>query len=477
MIFGNPYSEYGIGAYTGYWANPDAGAPQVGTQYTHLHLVVAGLGNPCSGGTYFWPQIKLPAGVQWYKDDPTNAPIKCYYDGNPLPANQCPQWSGMKAGQGQNGSDWYQMGGSSTWGVAQGHTFEFVFPIWAPSQPVSGANATVYLATADGNSSPTLTPTAPLWFFGAASPPGVLYDTPSTSSTHLYPGTSTPTRYGILSQASVLTQRQSGWLFMDIGTSPGNYEYGRGYAPDPTTNAYTNYTIFTDWDESNVPTLVPGKRYYWRAGFDPGGKGGGDAVVGAQQSFVAPSSATCRGKPITVNLALGELPTAGPDVILGTAGADRIFGDGGNDTICGGGGADVLDGGPGKDVLDGGAGNDILIARAGDDVVVGGAGTDSVSYAGNGAGVKVNLGVTTAQDTGGAGKDKITGVENVIGGKKGDVLRGNGAANVLYGGGGDDKLFGAGGPDKLVGGAGHDRCDGGPGKDTATTCEVRISIP
>jgi Ca2+-binding RTX toxin-like protein len=546
MIFGTPYTEYGVGAYTGYYANPDAGEPRVASQYTYLHVVVSGLGNPCSGGTYFWPQLALPAGVTWYK----NQPIECRYNGNPLPPAECPQWSNLQEGHGLNGSDRYMLNTANagqTWGVAQGRTFEFIFPIWAPSNAVSGSNATVYLQTADGNSSPTLNLTAPLYFFGAGAQPGVLYDTPSTRTTELYPGTGAPTKYGILSQASVLTHRQSGWLFMDVGTSPGNYEYGRGYAPQQTTSAHDNYTVFTDWEESNVPPLVPGRRYYWRAGFDPGAQGGSDLVFGAQQSFVAPTGTTCRGKRVTVNLSLGELPTEQADVVLGTNGADRVHGAGGDDTICGGGGADILDGGPGADLVDGGKGNDTLVAIAGNDTVIGGAGTDVVSYAGNEQRVRVSLASTTAQDTVGAGtdtitgvenlvggdgndtligsagdntitggpgddtikggagvdtvnfggatsritvnlalttvqvtgqgSDRITGVENAVGGKKADHITGNAGANRLTGGAGDDKLFGGAGPDHLVGGRGRDRCDGGPGTDTAASCEIVVSVP
>ncbi len=65
--------------------------------------------------------------------------------------------------------------------------------------------------------------------------------------------------------------------------------------------------------------------------------------------------ATCAGRPVTVNIALGERPTSGPDVILGTPGDDVINGLGGRDVICGLGGNDRFDGGPASDeVFDGG---------------------------------------------------------------------------------------------------------------------------
>jgi Ca2+-binding RTX toxin-like protein len=544
IIWGSPYTEFGIGAYTGYWADPDDGVPQVGTHYTYLHLVVVGLGNPCPGGTYIWPQFDLPAGVSWYKD----APIACYRDGGTVP--YCPQWSNLKEGQGDNGSDWYLYNANDagqTWAAVQGHTWEFLLPIWAPTNPVTAGKATVYLKTADGNSNPTLTPRALLYFFGAASPPTVMYDTPSTTLARFLPGSSTPTKFGLLSEASVLTHGRVGWLFFDIGTAPGAYDPDRIYVPPQTSSAYTSYTLWDDWDEPGIAPLVPGQRYYWRAGFDPDAKGGAGIVHGAEQSFVVPTSTTCRGQPITVSLALGGAPTGGHDVVLGTPAADRIDGGTGNDIVCAGGGNDVLDGGLGNDVLDGGDGNDTLIALDGDDTAAGGNGVDTLSYAQNAAGVRIDLGVTTPQVTGsagtdtissienlvggtgsdtligssaantltgaagndtlsggagvdtvnyagtgsavtvdltvsapqstGAGLDRISGVENVVGGTGADRLGGNGLANRLTGGTGADKLFGAGAADRLVGGNGRDRCDGGPGRDTASACEVKISIP
>jgi Ca2+-binding RTX toxin-like protein len=475
MIMGSPYTEFGVGAYTGYYAHPDNNYPQAGKDAVYMHLVVAGLGNPCGGGTYFWPSFALPQGVSWF----TGAEIKCFYDGNPLSAASCPQWNALKIGQGPNGSDWYQMvptNTGQTWGVAQGHTFEFLLPIHAPNGPVTSQRLNVYLQTADGNSSPTLNPSALVYFFGPTSPPSVMYDTPSTTPAEFLPGGTTPTKFGLLSQAQVMTHGHLGHLFLDLGSSAGSYDLIRTYAPDPTTASNSSYTLWTDWDEPGLAPLLPGKRYYWRAGFDPGAKGGNDLVFGAQQSFVVPTSATCQGEPVTVSLALGELPTAGNDVILGTPGADQINGGDGDDTICGGGGADILDGGPGDDSVDGGAGNDTLVASSGDDTIKGGAGSDTVSYAGADGPVTVDLRLATPQGTG-LGFDRISGVEHAIGGPGRDTLTGDRVGNKLSGGPGNDKLIGGAGADTLAGGGGRDTCTGGTGTDKATSCEVKKSIP
>ena len=58
-------------------------------------------------------------------------------------------------------------------------------------------------------------------------------------------------------------------------------------------------------------------------------------AIGAQDAV---AQNDCSGAAVTVDLALGELPTEGDDVIQGTDGDDVINGLGGNDIICGEGG-------------------------------------------------------------------------------------------------------------------------------------------
>ncbi|MFN3218723.1 MAG: RCC1 domain-containing protein [Acidimicrobiales bacterium] len=74
----------------------------------------------------------------------------------------------------------------------------------------------------------------------------------------------------------------------------------------------------------------------------------------------APAPRRCRGRAATVDLALGQTPTRGDDVIVGSGGDDVINGLGGDDIICGGGGNDRLIGGPGRDTCRGGPGNDTV---------------------------------------------------------------------------------------------------------------------
>lgn len=150
----------------------------------------------------------------------------------------------------------------------------------------------------------------------------------------------------------------------------------------------------------------------------------------------------------------GIVGTAGNDLLSGTDAADRIDGRAGDDTLNGLGGNDTLLGGDGNDVINGGLG---------DDRIDGGAGIDTVVFAGT-VGARVDLNITTAQDTG-YGRDIITGVENVTGDSGHNQLRGNAGDNVLRGGGGNDQLWGDAGHDILHGGAGNDILSGGSGND------------
>lgn len=135
------------------------------------------------------------------------------------------------------------------------------------------------------------------------------------------------------------------------------------------------------------------------------------------------------------------------DILVGDDKANRVTGNDGSNLLQGMGGDDRITGGEGSDTIDGGLG---------DDVLDGGAGIDTASYANAMAGVTARLGVSGAQNTGGAGTDTLIAVENLVGSAFGDTLVGNGQGNHLSGGKGDDLLIGGLGPDVLNGGAGAD---------------------
>ena len=250
----------------------------------------------------------------------------------------------------------------------------------------------------------------------------------------------------------------------------------------------------------------------------------------------------------------------GNDVEHGGAGADRVLGDPGRDRLWGGpGGQDVIDYGRkwfwweggtrhhidltvnlergrgsgrwfGTDRLHGfdqvwtGPGNDRVVGDhtrntflpgIGKDTIHGRGGIDTLRYSvpnrfddgpeggmlnPNVARARVDLAshfatlVTRRGEV--AGRERLYGIENVIGTGGGDTIWGNGRPNVLVGGGiyddwdgddviyglrGDDTLVGRGGDDVLNGGKGNNSIQGGRGTDTCsnpatgptvTGCEV-----
>jgi Ca2+-binding RTX toxin-like protein len=160
--------------------------------------------------------------------------------------------------------------------------------------------------------------------------------------------------------------------------------------------------------------------------------------------------------------------TANADVLGGGAGDDTLYGAGGADRLTGNGGHDVLSGDAGNDTLSGGAGEDYLLGGAGNDSLDGGADADWASYEDATAAVKVDLNLTTAQNTLGGGTDTLKNIENLYGSAFNDTLLGNGLSNYLHGGAGADSLFGANGDDHLDGGAGNDTLNGGNGDDVVS---------
>ncbi|MBP2239244.1 Ca2+-binding RTX toxin-like protein, partial [Sinorhizobium kostiense] len=137
--------------------------------------------------------------------------------------------------------------------------------------------------------------------------------------------------------------------------------------------------------------------------------------------------------------------------------------------FTGNGAANRLEGRNGNDTLAGGSGNDTLLGGVGNDRLDGGAGVDTAGYWDATSGVRVNLGLTTAQSVGGGrGSDTLVFIENVIGSNYADRLTGNGAANRLDGRSGNDTLVGGSGNDTLLGGFGNDTLYGGGGNDWLT---------
>jgi len=92
-----------------------------------------------------------------------------------------------------------------------------------------------------------------------------------------------------------------------------------------------------------------------------------------------------------------------------------------------------------------------LIGTDFDDYLDGQGGSDTVSYAAALSAVTVDLtNTTTAQNTVGAGSDKLLNIENIIGSSYNDSLKGVAAGSKLNGGLGIDTLTGGAGSDTFV---------------------------
>ena len=150
--------------------------------------------------------------------------------------------------------------------------------------------------------------------------------------------------------------------------------------------------------------------------------------------------------------------------IRGGAEDDTLRGASGDDVLAGLAGNDRLIGGLGDDQLFGGAGDDQLLGESGADAFNGGTGIDIVQYNGAASGVVADL-LFQSENTGDAFGDTFVWVENFLGSRFDDSLRGDDQQNLLSGFGGNDTLLGRGGDDTLLGGQGDDILNGGGGAD------------
>jgi hypothetical protein len=148
----------------------------------------------------------------------------------------------------------------------------------------------------------------------------------------------------------------------------------------------------------------------------------------------------------------------------------------------GGSGDDVLIGNEAANVLRGNGGDDLIEGGAGNDRIDGGTGTDTASYASAAAGVRIDLSQRGEQNTGGAGRDTVLKIENLLGSKFDDRLAGDHKANQLSGGQGNDRADGGAGNDTFLATANdsNDRYDGGAGRDlldfSGITAAVTVNL-
>lgn len=177
---------------------------------------------------------------------------------------------------------------------------------------------------------------------------------------------------------------------------------------------------------------------------------GKDTIVNVENVTGTSFADTLTGNALANTLKGG----AGSDTLQGLAGNDFLFGGAGNDKLYGGDGADSInpdDGGIGNDYIDGGLGYNTL----------------SYLSLGGTMGVRVDLNLTTAQNTGGAGIDTILNINAVVGSINADTFIGTSRDDYFNGDYGNDTFTGGAGNDTLLGGSGNyaDTIDGGDGDD------------
>ena len=136
--------------------------------------------------------------------------------------------------------------------------------------------------------------------------------------------------------------------------------------------------------------------------------------------------------------------------------------------ITGGSGDDYFVGNAYDNIFSGGRGHDYFVASAGNDAYRGGTGYDMLDFSAIKAGLRFEInpanGVTSVRYAGG-GLNSMVSIENIIGTKFGDVIKGDGANNYFQGMAGNDTLSGGAGGDVLNGGAGTDKLTGGADAD------------
>ena len=262
IIQGLPYQENGVGVYTGFLAQPDAGLPAPNTTY-YVHVFIAGLGNSCSGMRAYL-DISLPANTS-LAVTPTDK-VFCFLDGSPIaPASDCPQ--SLPASPYNPGAlaIWSPDAAHAyTWPVPQGHTLEFQIPVKS-STALSNSPMQANIWMLDGNSSPWLRPQQGVYVF--SSSPTILYTSPSTT------GINPTTAH---SEAYLYTFGATGTGYFDLGTTTGY-----GLIHDPVVIS-TSGTAWLAWDDWGPPALTPDTLYHWRFIFTPTA---GQTIFGADQTF------------------------------------------------------------------------------------------------------------------------------------------------------------------------------------------------
>lgn len=299
IIGGYPYIENGAGVWVGYLADPDAGKPAVNETF-YVHLQAYGLGNACAG-QYVWPHLVLPPGVTL--DISATNPVYCFAGGSRDTAN-CPQSLPYNAVYGGYSIWPYKVATGTwedtSWPLPAGANWEWQIPVKA-STGLVGVNFAGRFVMADGNASPTLQATEPLFVYDPTSNvTSVGYEAPSTDPDTL-------TRTAALSSALVSTGSQSGVGYFDLYNAAGTKVFTDG--PTTALAAHNSYRLTSDWTPY---VLTPKTTYSWRVRFV---SSGGSTWTGAMQTFTTLGAAT----RLAVSVAPGATTAGTPVNVTVTA--------------------------------------------------------------------------------------------------------------------------------------------------------------
>lgn len=250
---------------------------------------------------------------------------------------------------------------------------------------------------------------------------------------------------------------------------PGNYGSVPPYLPAAEDNE--QYTVMTYYNHPAMPTTQASTPMLYDIAamqhlYGAAANNSGDTLYqwGAGQSFV--QTLWDSGGYDTISAA-NQTTASVIDLRAGyfsSIGGYHGYGATKNLTIAYGTTIEKAIGGTGADSLIGNAADNILEGRAGGDKLDGGSGFDVASYAGSGAGVRVDLATGIGQ-YGHAQGDVLKNIEGLWGSDLGDTLLGNDARNSFFGNGGNDQIQAKGGNDYIVGGGGQDQLSGGAGID------------
>ncbi|MFN8126165.1 MAG: hypothetical protein U0R64_06635 [Candidatus Nanopelagicales bacterium] len=259
MIFGSPYPETGIMSYVGYRGDPTSATPDPAVGQTFpVHVVLGAPGYTCSG-QYAGTTLVLPAGLQV-----VGAPTCAYTAGPSVGGQAC---TAVPAGQGR----YYfraDPDGVTMWPLPHGAILEFTVNVKATQQVSDRVRAEI--GVADGNSSPTLAPSVPVYVMPGGN------STPSqTSITYASPSTlRTPGNPPAHESRGYVVAPARGTVAFEIGYQAGNY-------PGSSTAVVEAGSWYERAQWTYSPAMA-GVTYHWRLCFTPDG---GSKTCGPDQTF------------------------------------------------------------------------------------------------------------------------------------------------------------------------------------------------